>query len=170
MHAGLIALVAFSFAPPHGTTVMERLSRAAFPTRAFARCAAVDFGGIQHAGVLVSDTARSLDFYTNILGMGDDTAHRPSTLPFAGAFVRCGAHQLHLMELPNPDPIDGRPAHGGRDRHIAITVASIEPLRESLDAVGWAHTMSMSGRRALFCRDPDGNALEFMEATAVRAG
>lgn len=148
----------------------HRVVRTAPSPRAASRCAAVEFGGIQHAGVLVSDTARSLDFYTSVLGMGDDTRHRPGTLPFAGAFVRCGAHQLHLMELPNPDPVDGRPAHGGRDRHLAITVASIEPLRESLLAAGVAHTMSMSGRRALFCRDPDGNALEFMEATAVRAG
>lgn len=161
----IVALHALSFVARSGL-----VSRTVFPLRALPRCAAVDYGGIQHAGVLVSNTQRSLEFYTSVLGMGDDTQFRPSTLPFAGAFVRCGAHQLHLMELPNPDPVDGRPEHGGRDRHIAITVANIEPLRESLAAAGVAHTMSMSGRRALFCRDPDGNALEFMEATAVRAG
>ncbi|KAJ1635841.1 Glyoxalase/Bleomycin resistance protein/Dihydroxybiphenyl dioxygenase [Pavlovales sp. CCMP2436] len=136
------------------------------------RCvaAAVDYGGIQHAGVLVSDTAKSLAFYTEVLGMGDDTQYRPATLSFAGAFVRCGTHQLHLMELPNPDPTAGRPEHGGRDRHLAITVQSIEPLKASLEAAGVPYTMSMSGRLAVFCRDPDGNALEFLEATAVRAG
>jgi glyoxylase I family protein len=140
--------------------------------RASPRCAApaVSFGGIQHVGVLVSDTAASMRFYTDVLGMADDSACRPATLPFGGAFVRAGAHQLHLMQLPNPDPVGGRPEHGGRDRHVAITVESIEPLRASLDAHGIPFTLSMSGRRALFCRDPDGNTLEFLEATAVRAG
>jgi hypothetical protein len=27
---------------------------------------------------------------------------------------------IHLMELPNPDPLEGRPAHGGRDRHTCV--------------------------------------------------
>lgn len=140
-------------------------------TRAAPRCTApaVAFGGIQHVGIIVSDTDASMRFYTDVIGMTDDTAFRP-TMQFSGAFVRAGAHQLHLMQLPNPDPVGGRPEHGGRDRHVAITVESLEPLRESLDAHGIPFTMSMSGRRALFCRDPDGNALEFLEATAVRAG
>jgi glyoxylase I family protein len=68
------------------------------------------------------------------------------------------------MELPNPDPLDGRPEHGGRDRHLAFTVRSIEPLKERLDAAGVGYTMSKSGRAALFCRDLDSNALEFLEA------
>jgi len=29
---------------------------------------------------------------------------------------------------------------------------------------GVAFTLSQSGRSALFCRDPDGNALEFVQA------
>ena len=28
--------------------------------------------------------------------------------------------QIHLMQLPNPDPTTGRPAHGGRDRHTGV--------------------------------------------------
>lgn len=27
---------------------------------------------------------------------------------------------IHLMELPNPDPLEGRPQHGGRDRHFCV--------------------------------------------------
>ena len=64
------------------------------------------------------------------------------------------------------DPVDGRPAHGGRDRHCAFTVSDLDRLRRRLDADGVAYTLSRSGRRALFCRDPDGNALEFIEAAA----
>lgn len=74
----------------------------------------VQYGRIQHAGVLVKDTHKSKEFYMQVLGMEDDTELRNPKLPFDGAFVRAGSSQIHLMELPNPDPLDGRPEHGGR--------------------------------------------------------
>ncbi|CAN0071605.1 unnamed protein product [Ascophyllum nodosum] len=67
------------------------------------------------------------------------------------------------MELPNPDPIDGRPEHGGRDRHVAFTIQDLEPLIGRLNKAGVIYTMSKSGRAALFCRDLDGNAFEFIQ-------
>lgn len=121
------------------------------------------FGGIQHAGVLVADTAASKAFYLEVFGFLDDTHLRPGSLPFDGAFVRCGSSQIHPMQLPNPDPTTGRPEHGGRDRHVALTVNDIDVIRERLAQRGMPFTMSKSGRRALFCRDLDGNAFEFIE-------
>ena len=50
-----------------------------------------------------------------------------------------------------------------RDRHIALAVESIEWITDRLNAAGIHYTESRSGRKALFCRDPDGNALEFIE-------
>jgi glyoxylase I family protein len=67
---------------------------------------------------------------------------------------------IHLMELPNPDPMDGRPSHGGRDRHFCVGVESVEPLIAKLDAHKIEYTKSMSGRPAVFFRDPDMNCLE----------
>lgn len=126
----------------------------------------LQYGGVAHAGVLVADTRKALDFYTRVLGMEDETHVRPD-LPFPGAFVRAGAQQIHIMELPNPDPIDGRPEHGGRDRHLALTIKDLAPLKERLDEEGVKFTMSKSGRAALFCRDLDGNAMEFMEMPSL---
>jgi len=68
-----------------------------------------------------------------------------------------------LLELDNPDPTTGRPAHGGRDRHVALHCTGVDALRETLDQHQIAYTLSISGRKALFCRDRDGNALEFIE-------
>ncbi|MEJ2565646.1 MAG: VOC family protein [Gammaproteobacteria bacterium] len=116
---------------------------------------------VLHAGLLVENTARSLEFYQGVLGLERD-ARRPD-LGYPGAWLRMGRQQIHLMELPNPDPVTGRPAHGGRDRHVALGVSDVEELRMALDAAGIAYTRSRSGRKALFCRDPDGNALEFVE-------
>jgi glyoxylase I family protein len=123
--------------------------------------------------VIVSDLRRSLEFYLEVLGMEDDTHTRNPRLPFGGAFVKAGNTQIHLMlsdntEIPEPSFRNGRPEHGGRDYHIALTVAAIEPIESRLRKKGIAFTMSRSGRRALFCRDPDGNALEFIETPGIQ--
>ena len=115
---------------------------------------------IHHVSLLVSDTTRALDYYTGLLGL--ERVERPD-LPFPGAWLAVGEQQIHLLELPSPDPVTGRPEHGGRDRHLALLVEDLEGLKSRLEAAGIPYTLSRSGRRALFCRDPDGNALEFIE-------
>lgn len=118
--------------------------------------------GIAHASVIVADTGRALAFYRDVLGLRE-LPERPN-LGYPGAWLEVGAQQIHLLELPNPDPSEGRPAHGGRDRHTAIYLRDIASLRAALDTAGIEYTLSRSGRAALFCRDPDGNALEFIQA------
>lgn len=120
--------------------------------------------GLHHVSLIVADTARALRFYQDLLGLGVDTA-RPD-LGYPGAWLQIDDRQIHLLELPNPDPIEGRPAHGGRDRHLALSVADLDALISALEAGRVGYTLSRSGRRALFCRDPDGNALEFVESPA----
>jgi len=116
---------------------------------------------IAHVSMLVSDTERALVFYRDILGLSVDS-NRPD-LKFPGAWLNVGEQQIHLLELPNPDSVEGRPEHGGRDRHTAFHVSNLNDLVEKLDREGFSYTRSQSGRNALFCRDPDGNALEFIE-------
>ena len=89
---------------------------------------------------------------------------RPN-LSFEGAWIDIDSsgQQIHLMKLPNPDSKDGRPDHGGRDRHIAFVVEDIVKLENRLADANIEFTRSKSGRAAFFCRDPDGNALEFSE-------
>jgi glyoxylase I family protein len=117
--------------------------------------------GIHHASLLVADTARSLAFYCDLLGLEKDLT-RPN-LGFPGAWLRLGRQQIHLMELPESERGGERPEHGGRDRHIALMVQDLDVLARCLDRSGIPYSRSRSGRRALFCRDPDGNALEFVE-------
>ena len=63
-------------------------------------------------------------FYRDLLGLAVDDS-RPD-LAFPGVWFRLGDRQLHLLEVPNPDPVSGRPAHGGRDRHTAVTVSDLD--------------------------------------------
>lgn len=115
---------------------------------------------IDHVSVIVADTERALAFYRDLLGLCVDDA-RPD-LGYPGAWLRVGGQQIHLLELPNPDPVTGRPAHGGRDRHAAFRVSDVEALAARLEQAGVTVSRSKSGRAAFFCRDPDGNALEFV--------
>lgn len=116
---------------------------------------------IHHHSVLVRDTARALDFYIGVLGLSVDPA-RPD-LGYSGAWLNVGAQQIHLLELPNPDADANRPKHVGRDRHVALVVDDLDLLLDALTRAGVDHSRSRSGRRAAFCRDPDGNGLEFVE-------
>jgi glyoxylase I family protein len=118
--------------------------------------------GIRHVTFLTSDLDRSRAFYEGVLGL-IRAQNRPQ-MSFDGVWYDIAPNQqIHLMLLPNPEAGLLRPAHGGRDRHVALGVKSLPELKQRLDAAGIACTTSQSGRGALFCRDPDQNALEFIE-------
>ncbi len=117
--------------------------------------------GLHHVSLVVEDSRRSLAFYQGVLGLAIDPT-RPQ-LGFPGVWLRLGDQQVHLLQLPNSDPRTGRPPHGGRDRHTAAAVSDLDGFIARLDGAGIPYTLSKSGRRALFCRDPDGNAWELIE-------
>ncbi|MDR3393079.1 MAG: VOC family protein [Sulfuriferula sp.] len=115
---------------------------------------------IHHISLLVADLARARDFYEGILGLQANSA-RP-VMSFEGVWYDIGAAQIHLMRLPDPGAGLVQPAHGGRDRHAAFVVNDMNELQLRLKEADISFTLSQSGRSALFCRDPDGNALEFI--------
>ncbi|GBG14947.1 diguanylate cyclase [Novimethylophilus kurashikiensis] len=115
-----------------------------------------------HATVISADLEKSRAFYGDVLGLPVNPT-RPN-LPYDGIWYDVGPNQMiHLMLLPNPDAGVTRPEHGGRDRHTALAIDDLDALMQRLDAAGIHYSLSKSGRRALFCRDPDENALEFLE-------
>lgn len=117
---------------------------------------------ILHTTWLVSDLEYARQFYERVLGLRPDES-RPE-LGFSGAWYTLeSGQQIHLMELPNPDSADGRPVHGGRDRHVALAVDDVDGMASVLAGAGVPFTRSRSGRPALFVRDPDGNTFELVE-------
>ncbi|XP_031255692.1 uncharacterized protein LOC116113676 isoform X1 [Pistacia vera] len=125
----------------------------------------IDYGvvSVHHVGILCENLERSLEFYQNILGLETNEARPDDKLPYRGAWLWVGSEMIHLMELPNPDPLTGRPEHGGRDRHTCIAIRDVSKLKTILDKAGIPYTLSKSGRPAIFTRDPDANALEFTQ-------
>lgn len=114
-----------------------------------------------HSSLLVSDLPAARDFYESVLGFSPSPA-RPK-MDFEGIWYELGEQQIHLLVLPNPDRAVGRPEHGGKDRHVAFAVQDLADLQARLQARNIPFTLSRSGRSALFCRDPEGNALEFVQ-------
>jgi glyoxylase I family protein len=119
--------------------------------------------GIQHVSFVVADVQHSLMFYREILHLEADP-QRPE-IGYPGAWLAAGMQQIHLLQLPNPDPVSGRPVHVGRDRHVALAVSNLESVVRRLEDAGISFTRSRSGRRAVFFRDPDGNGIELVEET-----
>lgn len=121
----------------------------------------VSFLRFDHVSMVVANTERALQFYHDVMGLKVAT-DRPD-LAFSGAWLIVGeGQQIHLLEVPNPDSLD-RPEHGGRDRHAAFRVSDLDEICQRLKAANIMYTMSKSGRKALFCRDFDGNTLELIE-------
>ena len=115
---------------------------------------------IHHVSILTTNVNRSIRFYTGILDL-TVSSQRPE-LGFDGAWFEIGGQQIHLIHA---DPVSGQGETGvrcGRDRHVAFRVEDIDRLVERLNDAGIEFERSRSGRPALFCRDPDGNALEFI--------
>ncbi len=112
-----------------------------------------------HTGLIIADLSKSRAFYEGLLGL-KPSDKRPS-MDFEGVWYDIGPNQIHLMAVPDPYKEAIKPKHGGRDIHIALAVDDVESIKVELEKAGVPYTMSMSGRAALFCRDPDGNALEF---------
>ena len=116
---------------------------------------------IDHCSLIVANTGKALEFYKGILGLKVDES-RPD-LGYPGAWLQVGNSQIHLLEVPNPDSVENRPEHGGRDHHVALQVKNLNILIQRLEAAKIDYSKSKSGRAALFCRDLDGNAVELVE-------
>ncbi len=117
--------------------------------------------GFDHVSIIVADAEKSLAFYQQILGV--QLLPRPD-LGFPGYWIDLGAGQsIHIMQLDNPYAGVQRPEHGGRDYHFALRVDALDGFIEKLEALGIEYTKSKSGRKALFFKDLDNNALELFE-------
>jgi len=116
--------------------------------------------GFDHVSILVKNAEIALNFYHEILGL--PLLNRPD-LGFPGYWLDLqNGQSLHIMQLNNP--YSGiKPEHGGRDYHFALRVDSIEGFVKKLNQMNLEYSLSKSGRKALFTRDPDGNALELFE-------
>ena len=111
---------------------------------------------IHHVSLNVSDVARALTFYRDLLGMAE--LPRPD-FPFGGAWLDAGTgRQVHLIEANVPTDLG---------QHMAFQVLDIDAVIEDLRAAGHeapsATSVGGTGIRQTFVADPDGNRIEFTQ-------
>ncbi|MCD9625683.1 VOC family protein [Rhabdothermincola salaria] len=117
--------------------------------------------GVHHVSINVSDPARSLVFYTGVLGarVRDD---RPD-FSIGGAWLDMGSTQVHLIEASVP------PAQG---QHFALLLDDLDAVVDELRAKGIEvdDPKVVGPDRQTFVHDPDGNAIELHQiGTAGRS-
>jgi catechol 2,3-dioxygenase-like lactoylglutathione lyase family enzyme len=123
---------------------------------------------LHHVNVVVTDLPRSLAFYQNLFGL--TIIERP---PFkvAGAWLACGALQVHLTLYPPGSFRTGNV--DGADSHFAFRTDDFERALATLTAIGFREDaaevdpMRVMVRRngpagfpQLFLLDPDRNIVE----------
>lgn len=82
------------------------------------------------------EEAKDDTYVISLSGLEINEARPNEKLPYRGAWLWVGNEMIHLMELPNPDPLTGRPQHGGLDRHTCIAVKDVYKLRDILEKAG----------------------------------
>jgi catechol 2,3-dioxygenase-like lactoylglutathione lyase family enzyme len=114
--------------------------------------------GVHHVSINVRDSATSVRFYTEVLGLSVRN-DRPD-FPFGGAWLDVGSQQLHLIEAPVPED------HG---QHFAIGVDDLDAVVHELRASGVEvpDPKPVGTGRQTFVHDPDGNTVELHQPAAV---
>jgi glyoxylase I family protein len=147
---------------------------------------AVALQGFSHIGICVSDIERSKAFYVDVLGftelyaldiVGDEVA---ATMEQSGAFRSAmllrGDVRIELLQW-----IDVATTGSGTRKpmtelgftHLSFRVDDVHELTEAVRAAGGEiheHTLTVMGGagdesavRLIYCTDPDGTRIEFME-------
>ena len=121
-----------------------------------------------HTCYRVLDLDRSLDFYTNKLGLelvrkspiGNDATNAFLTVP--------GDSEARLELTLNHDREEPYPLGEGYS-HVAFAVEDLDALAEKLEAAGGVdfeskpHAMGSGTTRLFFVKDPDGYRIVFFE-------
>ena len=128
----------------------------------------LEFETLHHVAVVVSDLARSKEFYSNLLGLQE--IDRPP-FPFDGAWYRIGDGDLHLIVANDPTFRLGKGINT-QDCHFAIRVKSFRRTLAYLESQGFRATgddpfrsmrvnpKSVAGFPQIYIMDPDRNIIE----------
>lgn len=138
--------------------------------------------GIRHTGIVVSDMAKSLEFYRDFLGLEvwadfeDNTDYVQAITDVPGAHLRmvklkspegCSVELLQYLSHPQEVP-EPRKAYDVGCNHVSLQVDDIDGLYEKLTKHGIRfHAPPMlstsGGSKTTYCRDPEGVIVELVE-------
>lgn len=115
----------------------------------------IRFIHIDHCSVIITDVARSREFYSHVLGLKEIPA--PKEFDFVAIWYDLGGTYLHLLRKPARDTISAR--------HFCLRTPDAKAAREHLKSLGVPieETVKIAAADRFFVRDPDGNRIEILE-------
>ncbi|MBP3688448.1 MAG: VOC family protein [Bacteroidaceae bacterium] len=125
---------------------------------------------VHHIAIICSDYGRSLDFYTNVLGLRVVAErYRADRQSYKTDLALGDDYVIELFSFPSPPRRLTHPEAAGL-RHLAFAVGCVEDAVGELDAMGVAHedirVDEYTDRKFLFFQDPDGLPIELYERGA----
>jgi glyoxylase I family protein len=110
---------------------------------------------IDHCSIIVTDSARSRDFYGRVLGLQEIAA--PKEFDFVAVWYDLGGTYLHLLQKPQPDTVG--------PRHFCLSTPDAESARRHFRSLGITieETVKIAAADRFFVRDPDGNRIEILQ-------
>lgn len=138
---------------------------------AFAQDTPAPVARLDHVGIWVADQQKSIDFYSDLFGLGEI----PAPFPPGGPRWMRFANGIELHIQPGRDA----PVQQHRRVHMAIAVASLDPILAKLKArgQGWTDVAGKTGAiqalrtdgiHQIFLQDPDGYWIEVNDAQKKR--
>lgn len=122
---------------------------------------------VHHVAIICSDYERSLNFYTDILGLRVLAEHyREDRKSYKTDLGIGDNYVVELFSFPSPPSRPSRPEAAGL-RHLAFEVDDIEESVAELEAKNIPHEEiridGYTSKRFVFFQDPDGLPIEFYE-------
>ncbi len=117
---------------------------------------AIRFTHLDHCSVIITDVAKSREFYSQVLGLQE--IPKPKTFDFVALWFALGDGQtLHLLQKPEQDTRS--------PRHFALRVTDVMAAREYFRSmnVEMQETGPIPHCDRVFVHDPDGNRIEVIQ-------
>ena len=116
---------------------------------------AIRFTHIDHCSIIVTNVARSRDFYGRVLGLKEIAA--PKEFDFVAIWYDLGGTYIHLLQKPQADTIS--------PRHFCLHTPDAKAARAAFASLGvpMDETVKIAAADRFFVRDPDGNRIEVLQ-------
>lgn len=121
----------------------------------------IDLVQLHHVSFATKDLEASKRFFGGVIGLPE--IERPG-FGFVGAWYAIGDRQLHLIQEQGSEREAGERI--SRSDHMALEVRDVEAVKKTLGENGVEFTAGGNqalGMDQVFCRDPDGHVIEFVQ-------